>query len=384
MSAQSNVTAGNYIINPKFDRTWVLGGAGLTLALPLLAYAAPELLPWFFWAWIVFFEGSHFWATISRTYLDRKFSFENRGVLLGSLIFFVLPALAIVHWQSTGSKLAIDLYGFGIFVWSLYHNARQHFGFFSIYSKKQNDSQAVKSDGKFWLYAAIVAPQFHFLMFQKGPAALSFFPSREALGTLAFGLDIACWAISALAGWVLLRRWVSTRASGVPMTWVYSAVCFVFYTVMFYAVAPREPFYPSAQNGAQGLMLLAVMNSLFHNIQYHAIVWAYARKRYQESGRNEAALGWAARINGSLGSYLLMSTLMGLGFAWIVWGLGDWPSITGTFEPRDMSSLSYVLFFGIIGHHFYLDQHIWRPSKQPELRSYLGMNDQAGLQAAAG
>ena len=38
-----------------------------------------------------------------------------------------------------------------------------------------------------------------------------------------------------------------------------------------------------AQNGAQLLMLLAVMNSLFHNIQYHAIVWIYARRRYAEN-----------------------------------------------------------------------------------------------------
>jgi hypothetical protein len=377
MSQSNAMTNQRFIVSPGFDWIFVLGGAALTLALPVVVTAQPGLLPWVFWAWIVFFEGSHFWATLSRTYLDKKFSQENRSVLFGSLIFFVLPAIAVAHWKAVGSNLLVDLYGFGIFVWSLYHNARQHFGFFKIYSKKSAQSDPNSVGSSRWLYAGIVAPQFYFLMFHKGPAALGFFPSRASLGAGAGVIEAACWLISGMVGVYLIRQAIGSIKKGLGMPLVYSLVCWVFYSTMFYFVAPREPFYSMAQNGAQGLMLLAVMNSLFHNIQYHAIVWAYARKRYGEAREQSAdlsVLGIASRVNGTLGSYLLVSVLMGFGFAWIVSGLGDWPTVTGHFTPTPMSPLSYILFFGIIGHHFFLDQKIWRPSRQSELRSYLGVS----------
>ncbi len=36
--------------------------------------------------------------------------------------------------------------------------------------------------------------------------------------------------------------------------------------------------------------------------------------------------------------------------------------------------MAYVLYFGIVGHHFYLDQKIWRPSLQKDLSQYLGLS----------
>jgi len=140
---------------------------------------------------------------------------------------------------------------------------------------------------------------------------------------------------------------------------------------MFYVVAPREPFFASPANGAQKLMLLAVMNSLFHNIQYHAIVWHYSAKRY----RSDQQFGWAARFNRSTANYVGISLLMGAAFGVIVWNMHDWPWITGGYTPAAaFPAIPYIFFFGIIGHHFYLDQRIWRPSKQQDLRQYLGLS----------
>ena len=366
---------GGFVFSRGYDFTFILGGALLTLALPFVVTLLPAALPAIFWGWIIFFEGSHFWATLSRTYFDRKFSTEHRGVLVRSLVFFLIPALAVAHWKLTGSKLAIDLYGFAIFVWSLYHNTRQHYGFLSIYAKREDATAERKAKRTTLLYFAICVPQLYFLMFHKGPLALSFFPKPADLGSLAPILRAACWTLSAATGVALLAQLLRPGEGKRPMTVVYSTVCWVFYCTMFYAVAPREPFLVGAQNGAQLLMLLAVMNSLFHNIQYHAIVWIYARRRYAENVTPDArsGFGWAARINGSLFSYAAVATAMGCVFG-IVSGLGDWPSITGAYAPSGMSAVSYVLFFGIVGHHFYLDQHIWRPSRQADLRSYLKLD----------
>ena len=372
-------TNDGFVFSRSYDFTFILGGALLTLALPLLVTLSPSALPVIFWAWIVFFEGSHFWATLARTYLDRKFASEHRGVLAGSLVFFLLPALAVAHWKATGTNLAIDVYGFAIFVWSLVHNARQHYGFLSIYSSKGGESRETKTARTTLLYVAICVPQLYFLIFHKGPLALSFFPKPAELGVVATALRAACWTVSLGAGVTLVTQLLRARAPGAerPMTLVYSTVCWVFYCTMFYVVAPREPFFARATNGAQLLMLLAVMNSLFHNIQYHAIVWMYAKRRYSGDAPPPDArsvFGWASRINGSFPSYAAMAIAMGCVFAWVVNGLGDWPSLTGEYAKPGMSALSYVLFFGIVGHHFFLDQHIWRPSRQPDLRSYLKLD----------
>ena len=70
-------------------------------------------------------------------------------------------------------------------------------------------------------------------------------------------------------------------------------------------------------------------------------------------------------------NYILFSLAMGGVFSFIVWHLGDWPSFNGNFTQNQHFTWAYIIFHGIIGHHFYLDQKIWRPSQQKDLKSYL-------------
>jgi hypothetical protein len=268
-----------------------------------------------------------------------------------------------VHASVTGTALAMDLWGFFIFLWSLFHNARQHYGFARIYAGKSREAPEAEGWRTTLLYAGIVAPQVSFLVFQKGPLALAFFPRVEGPA-----LQWACWAVSALAGAGLVFELARDRRS--VRLW-YALSCAVFYAVMFYGVAPREPFLPSPQNGAQRLMLLAVMNSLFHNIQYHAIVWHYSQRRYRVAALQD--FGVAAKLNGSGVAYAVAAVVSGLLFGVLVWGLGDWPALDGTFTARPVNPVAFALFLGVIGQHFFLDQYIWKPSQQPELRGYLGL-----------
>jgi hypothetical protein len=87
-----------------FDLCFVTGGAFFTLAIAALAFARPSLLPVMFWLWVVVFEGSHFWATFTRTYLDRDFRANNKSILIGSLIFFLFPAIALIVDANLGSS----------------------------------------------------------------------------------------------------------------------------------------------------------------------------------------------------------------------------------------------------------------------------------------
>lgn len=369
----SSTNTSIWLRSAAFDLTFVMGGAPLTLALPIIVSLVPAALPTIFWLWIVLFEGSHFWATLSRTYFDNAFREKNARYLNGSLLFFVFPAVAVALRWSLRSNWPTDLYGYFIFLWSLYHNARQHFGFLMIYGKKSGNSASILKGYRTVIYLAIVGAQVYFATHFKTELAVPVAPFRLWPTWLQTLLTYVPYAVSMGASVLLsvltARAFTANRWRALVPS-LYTLVCLVFYSVMFYGVAPREPFFANPANGAQKLMLLAVMNSLFHNIQYHAIVWHYSAARY----RSDERFGWAQQFNRSTGRYGTVALAMGLLFAAIVWHMHDWPSLAGTFiSVSEFAAIPYVLFFGIIGHHFYLDQRIWRPSTQHELRTYLGL-----------
>lgn len=370
----NTTTSQIWIRSPRFDLTFIMGGAVLTLLLPVLTSVRPELLPLVFWIWLIAFEGSHFWATFSRTYFDSRFRAENPGFLAGSLLFFAFPVVAVFLGTTLKSPWPTDLYGYFIFLWSLYHNARQHYGFLSIYARKSGNRAETITAYQRVIYVAIVGAQIYFATHFKTEIAIAVAPFRQWPAGLQALLTYGPLAITAAAAvWLVLLARQSYaefgKTSMIPA--LYTTVCLVFYSVMFYVVAPREPFFPSPVNGAQKLMLLAVMNSLFHNIQYHAIVWHYSAKRY----RSDQQFGLAGRFNRSTASYIGVALVMGVLFGMIVWNMHDWPWITGAYTAgTEFPSIPYILFFGIIGHHFYLDQKIWRPSQQRDLQQYLGLS----------
>lgn len=367
---QAVPTQSIWIRGGLYDLCLVTGGAFFTFFVALTAFQKPALLPIFFWIWVVAFEGSHFWATLSRTYFDRKFSRENKPLLFGSLVFFAFPALALVGHQWLPALALPTVYGFFIFCWSLYHNARQHYGFVSIYSRKAGVTENHRRGLVIALYTSVGLAQLHFLFNFKLPGTFGLTSPGSVQGSLGMLLHQVPMVLSVAAlvylVYVALAVGKARRGAGF-MPIYYVAVCWLFYSAMFYFVAPRDHFVQSL-DGAETLMLIAIMNSLFHNIQYHAIVYHYSRRRY---GQQEGRFGLARLLNQHALSYLASALLLGGVFGVIVWHLGDWPDVFGNWSGQGTAPWAFVLFFGIIGHHFYLDQKIWRPSKSKELRSYL-------------
>ena len=133
-----------------------------------------------------------------------------------------------------------------------------------------------------------------------------------------------------------------------------------------------EPFFPGAENFAQRLMIIAIMNSLFHNIQYHAIVWFYSRKRYIPSLESDD-FGWAKKIHSQFSTYALAAFGFSFLFSFVFWLRADIPFFTGILSAGDAKLFAYVLYFGVVGQHFYLDQKIWKVSRTPELSKYLAI-----------
>ncbi len=360
-----------WIRNPAYDLVFIFGGALLTLLLPLIAMLNPEaLVPLLFWGWLILFEGTHFWATFSRTYLDRAFYAQNRSVLLGSLLFFLFPALAVGLTTATHNPLYVGLYGFFIFSWSLYHNTRQHYGFVSIYNRKAGAEQSDRDVFRWAIYLATFGPMAHFFLSYKLKADFA-----DAYSVVASPLILSMPAVVAAFS-LLCFSWLgwkvySERARGGPdnrLAYFYILTCALFYNTMFFIVAPQEPIFNSPANFGQTLMVIAIMNSLFHNIQYHAIVWHYSDKRYTpDSG---TFFGVARLVNSKLWSYCLAAVGFSTFFTWIFWHRGEvgW---FGLGRAQSLGNLAYIVYFGIVGHHFYLDQKIWRVGRSKELRQYL-------------
>lgn len=365
-----------WLFSPKFDLLLVTGGAFFTLLIAATAFQVPQLLPLFFWIWVIAFEGSHFWATFSRTYIDKKFRAENSSVLYGSLIFFVFPALAVFLDMNQEDVSFKTLYGFFIFIWSLYHNARQHYGFLSIYTGKAQIPDNLKEKMVRTLYLGVATAQIYFLLNFKTPLAFgmqSLNIENPSLNFLVSKFPMIFSAVVFLYLLYLTRETVTKVGSSSLISLYYIATCWIFYSAMFYYIAPQDHFFKNA-SGGETLMLIAIMNSLFHNIQYHAIVWYYGNKRFNENNSSENKFGIARFVNYKTQNYLAFSILLGFVFGLIVWNVGDWPDFRGSWDNVTSYNWAYILFFGIIGHHFYLDQKIWRPSKSKELRSYLNLS----------
>ena len=350
-----------WLRSKRFDLSLILGGALLTLALPLLAGRHSNILPALFWIWILVFEGPHFFSTWTRTYFDPKYLGAYSRLLTGSLVFFIFPALSYLIASNAG----LNFYGFFIFCWSLYHNARQHYGFLGLYARKAALSEKVRPNIKKWIYLFVVPPQIYFLFSFKLPSAYP--ETSNLLGTLQHFVQISAPMVSVLSliayAFVLIRGKIKY-----PITITsYTIGCLIFYSAMFYFVASREPFFAGAQNAAQRFMLIAVMNSLFHNIQYLAIVWLYGKARASANSMT----GIARAIHSNSWFYLGSCLLGGAVFGTIVWNLGDWTNVHGLWTQSESHLWAQILFFGIIGHHFYLDQKIWKPSIQKDVTSAL-------------
>lgn len=366
---QTSVSLNPWIRTPFFDYSFIMGGAFFTLFIAFLSFQFPAMVPIFFWCWVIFFEGSHFWATYSRTYIDDKYRKENSLVLYTSLIFFLFPILAIVLQNQFKAISFTVFYGFFIFVWSLYHNAKQHYGFLSIYAAKIKLDFADKTKLKNALYAVIIFSQIYFLINFKLQGTFSISSSFQSTPVLLFLTTNLFYILTGLGAlYFIYQAFVMYKKYDNKILPIvsYIATCLIFYSTMFYYIAHSDHFI--TKDGVSVLILIAVMNSLFHNIQYHAIVWHYGQARYTKEETQK--YGIAKFVNGKTLNYIIVALLLGGVFGFIVWNVGGSPDINGSFTAN-ANNWAYVLFFGIIGHHFYLDQKIWRPSKQTDLKSYL-------------
>ena len=369
--------ARRWIVSPVYDLVFFFGGAAASLAaLGLYLAGVPILVLW--WTWILAFDGPHIAAAFTRTYLDREEWRQHRTLLWTSLLAFTAGPLALAAGRVTGSDAPFQLFlGLAVF-YAYYHVVRQHYGFLALYVAREGGPRRAFRAERWALYVGCWAPYAYLLLTHERARAALHLPAFGAAGPvekLAAAALVGAW-LAALTTPVVLAARQPDRTRVRPAS-VYLLVTVALYGIVYLVVARAEPVYARSTGPDQDFLLISVLVTLFHNVQYLGLVWFHNRNRYGGAGdfgvaRTLAASPWAyaaACVLFSLTVYLVLACATGV--------------FPGCMIPRESpgvtpsaNQIGLCLWWGLALHHYWLDQRIWRVRADAPLRRSLGLEEQ--------
>jgi hypothetical protein len=322
-----------WIIGRGVDLTFVIGSAAAGYLYLLLFAAVHVSISWLWWVWSVGFDGTHIFATASRTFFDREARLRHRKLFLGSVaVFFCVGPLMVLAGLKGWLYLLVG-------VWGYYHVIRQHYGFMVLYKVKNRDLGPLDNvlDGLFLGIATMMPPFHRFFIHHPEELGIPFsFPRLETPMWILLGATCAVYAARQL------QRWRAGDRINLPKFLLLGAVIPLHW--LTFAYLSWQAAVPTV--------------TIVHNLQYHAIVWFHNRNRY----RGDAAHGVVpAAVSRSLLAYVAV----GLAFSLLY-------RVPG-FQLGKISDLAFGFFCGFGLTHYYLDSRIWRVRHDPGLRAALQM-----------
>ena len=340
-----------WIVSGRADVLWfTLGGAAAAYLfwalwrfthVPLLLLVA---------IWAIVFDETHGFATISRTYFDAEERARRGRWLWRSLAFFLAigPVMILLH-LGDWLELATELWGY-------YHIFKQHYGFMMLYKAKNRDfNPADMRLDKIFFAAAFYYPFLVYPLHDKEAAELLPFPilPRPAAifqDVLLFGLILVTL--------VYLARQVQKWRLGIPLNWPKQ--------LLFAAAIPVNYLLFSS-----GMPLLGVYAAvtIYHNIQYHRLVWFYNQNKYGHAADRGRQHGLATLVSGRWLFYVAAAALYAIVFDVVPrFVLKDGVGLMNI-GTRNEIIFSFFAAPGLL--HYWLDGHIWKVRKDPELRENL-------------
>jgi hypothetical protein len=220
------------------------------------------------------------------------------------------------------------------------------------------------------LYVGILAPFVAFALTHpvaRRMIGLGAEPGAEVL--VARAAWVAALAVVALFAARQLQRWRAGLGVNTPKVLLLAAALGLSGLLFLPAVASRMEF-----------LMVAVVVTAFHNVQYHGIVWFYHRNRYHGPGVDRSAFGLAPRISKHFLIYAACGVAFTLLYRALGCGFGVHPGC-GTFDAKVMlgpnlslRDLAAGFIWGVALHHYYLDQKIWRVSRDTGLHRDLKLS----------
>ncbi len=367
------MAAQSWIASARYDGVFFFGTALIAVLLGALVLMAPALVVPVWWLWLGLVDGPHFAATWTRTYLDRNERTTRGPLLLGSLLFFLPGFVALGLNHLLGSPAPFEAYLGLATLWAVHHAIRQHFGIMSIYQRlggtrphaRRLDSAFLH--GAMWLLFLVYLLVFPWNRTLLGLSAEPSPPEQWALRAL--GATSAA-AVLGYAG-VLLWRW---RQGEALRPGLYALIVAVGTSIFaYFIVGAFEPLIPSPTNPEQLSFAVVLVSGSLHGMQYLGIVFATQRRRY--TGSPDISL--AARLGRA--PLLAYAGLVAVSLLYLIVNAcrGASPHMALFPYDSDAARAFLALYWGLSLHHYYLDQRIWHPRRDPALRRELGLADAA-------
>ena len=350
-----------WIINKKDDLIWFIGSvitsyAFLAANLFLVRFGLSVMIVT--WIWALGFDGPHVFGTISRTYADNEERRKRAKLYYGTLGLFLLGPAMVLAGQARlfGTEAWGPVFFFFASLWAYYHLVKQHYGFMILYKKKNSDLGEMDNlIDRTFILLGMTYPFVRFLTHSYAAKerleGIGLSPQSESIWwfeTLVFSAFVVSSILFAgrLLQKVFLKLPVNIPkllllGAAVPMHWI--------------VLRMLEPVQPPS---AAALAAVATL-TIYHNIQYHRIIWFHNRNKY---GRADSKnYGAASRISKSVWSYI--------GFALVFGAVYHIPHYT-IVKP---DSFWMAFIWGGAFTHYYLDSKIWRVRRDAQLNDNLRM-----------
>jgi hypothetical protein len=362
--AQSRAISLRWIISAREDLIWFIGSVAASYALLILYVTGLLPLIPMVAGWAILIDAPHVFGTFSRTYFDRSEWKTRKRLMLGSLLFFVIgPVLVLVGFGFTFFFVAA--------LWAYYHLVKQHYGFMVLYKKKNQDLAPVDNALDRWLL--MFAFNYPFVAFiAHDPAAMARVPPILRGGVNAVATILLIGTIVLGIGWLSrqVQRVIVREPLDVPK-YLLLAAALPLHWIALITPMPAKP-----------IALVAIL-TIYHNLQYHRLIWFHNQKYGTRASRALTAggtpayqtYGPAALISRRLLYYLGFGILFGLIYQGPRQYLGYLNLHTGD-SPGTLSTpvqLGIAFLWGYAFIHYYLDSKIWRVRRDPAVGQALKM-----------
>ena len=384
LPARPRLFTAPWLLSQQQDLLFLIGSVAVPFVLLGLWFARIVTATQVMLLWVFVFHGPHFWATWSRTIVDRQwwktrshdFWMSARWFLAGPIIV----GISLLIQAGTGWNGIEQTFLFGAAVWAYHHVVKQHFGFMALYRAKAGEfDRAELMIHKRWLVASLWLPVL--IALTNHVHWISLVPFLMWFGQNVVGTESYLWAASGFATaatWTfvglqllaigsLARRWVIGRTINVGETLVAAAAVSIHWVAVTAILSPNAP--------TEGLApyIFVPLVTMFHNVQYQALVWHYNKTKYVDEPSNESG-GLARTVNRNIGVFLGAGLLYTLATI----GLEYWPSFVGldwkAASPAWLTSFLVACIWGFSFIHYDFDAKIWKVSVDPELRRVLGFS----------
>jgi hypothetical protein len=368
MSGAAATPAG-WIGGRRNDLFFFFGGSAVAGAVGLVLLLAPALVVPVWWAWLFLVDGPHLFATWTRSYLDPDDRRKYGGLLVWSLLAFVPGAVAWAILAGTGERTPFDLFLLLATLWAYFHAIRQQYGILAVYHRLDATPAASRRLDSWFLQGALWA--MYLLLMLAHPA------SREALklppalsgGSLVAALS-ACGVLTLATLFYVASIAMRRRAGHAvrPALFVLLPVVALQAFAVF-VVGSFEPLMEGPAHIEQFFLAAAVVGGIPHGLQYLGIVFAANRRRYAAAPR----AGIVPRLGAS--PRLAYAFLLVLAAGYLALNaVREGSPLPASFATGALPSAGFLaLYWGLFFHHYWLDQYLWRPSRDPQLRSELGL-----------